>query len=45
MARKEKLQSLEELETVIHSLPKVIKKLNLKQETKKILQSDRERRK
>jgi len=35
MARKEKLQSLEELETVIHSLPKVIKKIKFKTRNQK----------
>jgi phosphate starvation-inducible PhoH-like protein len=35
MARKEKLQSLEELETVIHTLPKVIKKIKFKTKNQK----------
>ena len=35
MARREKLQSLEELESITHTLPKVVKELNLKPKTKK----------
>jgi phosphate starvation-inducible PhoH-like protein len=35
MARKEKLQSLEELQTVIHTLPKVIKKIKFKTKNQK----------